>query len=175
MKAMPLGILMLLSLTLPTSTGYACWCGIPDVQKALDKSGAVFVGQVVDIVPPGTSDQRAPLPGRFYIIKFKVEKSWKGADVDEINILSGQGKYACFDYPPVSKGEKYLVYADKSYNKDWLVITACNRTALIPKPEARIDDPFREWDFNRKDASHDLKMLERISKPSPFSLRSRSN
>jgi uncharacterized Ntn-hydrolase superfamily protein len=143
---------------------------IPDVPKAVERASAVFVGEVTDIVAPTTSDEKSPLPGRFFTIKFKVQKSWKGVTSDEINILSAQGEYGCFAFPPVTKGEKYLVYADEAYNdgtsqKDWLIITTCNRTALIPKPEARIVNRFRTPGFNRKDGSEDLKELEQMSKP----------
>src|SRR5436853_3403955 len=149
---------------------HACSCLIPDVPEAVKQSSAVFVGEVVDIVAPKTSDEKAPLPGRFFTIKFKVEKSWKGAAFGEVDVLSAQGRYGCFAFPPVSKGEKYLVYAEQAYDeralqKNWLFINSCNRTALIPKPDERIVDRFHNSGFDEKDGTEDLKELEQMSKP----------
>jgi hypothetical protein len=154
-------------ITLFASSTFACFCLIPDVPKAVERASAVFVGEVVDIAEPSTSDEHAPLPGKFFVIKFKVQKSWKGVTSSEVEILSAQGKYGCFAFPPVRKGEKYLVYADEAYHdggspKGWLIITTCNRTAPIPESGTRFDDRFSPLEFNRKDASEDLKELEKI-------------
>src|SRR5258708_40114575 len=54
------------------------YCSIPDFEKALDRANAVFVGEVVEIIEPLTMDESAPLPGHFFTIRFKVERSWKG-------------------------------------------------------------------------------------------------
>ena len=124
--------------TLSPPATLACFCLTPDVPEAFDRASAVFVGEVMEIIEPRTSDEKAPLPGRFFIIKFKVEKSWKGVAFAsrEISVLSAQGRHGCFAYPPVSKGGRYLVYADPAYGdgdggKGWSVITICNRTAPI--------------------------------------------
>lgn len=150
-----------------SSNSHACVCAILPVPKAIERASAVFVGEVVDIVGPVTTDNDAPLPGKYYTIKFKVEKSWKGVTTREMNILSGQAKYSCFDYPPVEKGERYLVYADPIYyygvdQKDWLRIDTCNRTARIPDPEARKSDRPESSEYNMEDASEDLKALEHL-------------
>lgn len=107
-------ITSLIALSAPTSS--ACFCAMPDVPKAYEQATAVFVGKVVEIVPPRTSDENRPLADRFYTLKFKVEKSWKGSFPSlEISVLSGQGD-GCLSYPVVKVGEKYLVYADPVLN-----------------------------------------------------------
>jgi hypothetical protein len=119
------------------STSNACFCIMPEVPQAVKQANAVFVGEVSGITDPLTKDDKAPPPGRFYIIKFKVEKSWKGvAFFPEVSVLSAQGGDECFAYPAVHKGEKYLVFADPFYlngvlQKRWSIITACNRTKLL--------------------------------------------
>ncbi|SRR6266404_2961715 len=142
----------------------ACYCSVPEVPRALNRASAVFVGEVIEVIDPRTSDEKASPPGRFYTIRFKVEKSWKGVASQEIEVLSAQGKYGCFAYPPVSKGERYLVYADPLYfdgafQKGWLIITTCNRTKLLAN------------------ASADLKKLEGIKNPffNPYFPRRRRN
>lgn len=156
MKRIILATLIIAIVAISARNSYACWCSIPSVPEAVERADAVFVGEVADVIPPRTSDPDAPLPGRFFTIKFKIEKSWKGVDSDEIDVLSAQGNYSCFAFPPVYKGEKYLVYADPvyhdgSYQKGWHFISVCNRTALVPVPgwEIRDVDRFRGSDFNR--------------------------
>jgi hypothetical protein len=158
-------------LSLFSPTGYSCVCLVPDVSRAVERADAVFVGEVVDIVEPSTSDLMAPLLERSFIIKFKVQKSWKGVTSDEVDVLSGQSKYNCFAFPPVNKGEKYLVYAekarqDKTDQKRWLTIDICNRTAQVPEPGTHFDVSLGPRGINRKDASEDLKELERMPNPS---------
>jgi hypothetical protein len=74
-------------------TTYGCWCGGRDVTESFNKASAVFAGEVVEITEPLTADENAPLPGRFFTIKFKIEKSWKGVALvaREISVLSAQG------------------------------------------------------------------------------------
>src|SRR6266849_5357295 len=57
---------------------YGCSCLTPEVPEALKQAKAVFLGEVIDIVEPKTSNEAAPLPGRFFTIKFKIQRSWKG-------------------------------------------------------------------------------------------------
>ena len=176
MKPIVLGSFLLAAWALlsspAASAGRACFCGVPDVPKAVERASAVFVGEVVDIVEPVTTDDAATLPGKLFTIKFKVEEAWKGVTTQEMNILSAQGRYGCFAYPPVEKGEKYLVYADEvydhgAYRKDWLFISTCNRTARIPVLSTSIVDRFRVPEFNRNDGTEDLKALDRLLKPYP--------
>ena len=145
-----------LSFSAPTIE--ACYCSVPSVPKAVSRAKAVFVGEVTEIIEPRTLDENATPPRRFYTIKFRVETSWKGVASPEIAVLSAQGRYGCLAYPPVIKGEKYLVFADPLYfggafQKGWLIITICNRT----KPLAN--------------AAQDIMKLESLKNPSsdPYS------
>jgi hypothetical protein len=131
----------------------ACFCVTPEVPRAFEDAGAVFVGEVAEIVKPRTNDPQAPPAERLYTVKFKVEKSWKGAGfrgvtVPEIVVLSDQGRAGCFSWGAFVEGGKYLVYAEETGEKNLAVLFRWNRTASLAA------------------ASEDLKELERVSKPS---------
>ena len=74
-------ILLLFSVSISGS-----YCSVPDVPKGLDRADAVFVGEVLEVIEPRTTEEDAPPPGRFFVIRFKVERSWKGATSGQINV-----------------------------------------------------------------------------------------
>jgi hypothetical protein len=131
----------------------ACSCIMPDVPQAFHQARAVFVGEVAEIIKPRTDNHAAPPADRLYTVKFRVEKSWKGAGfqevtVPEIILLSDQGRAGCFSWGSFVEGSKYLVYAEETKDGNMGVLFSCNRTASLTT------------------ASKDLKELERMSKPS---------
>ena len=112
----------------------ACSCISPEVPEAFKSAKAVFLGEVVEILEPKNTNETAPLSDRFFTIKFKIEKSWKGVPFAalEFSVLSAQGHYGCFAFPPVTKGERYLVYADAdSGSGNWSVVTNCSRSTIV--------------------------------------------
>ena len=129
-----------------------CFVVAPDVSAAFDKARAVFIGEVVKITKPLTSEPDAPLADRFYRVTFKVEYSWKGAGfrefgAPELVVLSDQGiGGSCFSWGAFSEGRKYLVYAEETADKN-LIVELGNRTASLSM------------------ASEDLKELEKMSHP----------
>jgi hypothetical protein len=157
--------MLLFSLGIPAPTNSACFCVIPEVPEAFAQADAVFVGEVIEIVEPKASDEKAPLTDHFYTIRFKVRKTFKGAPFAERTTLSAQGKIGCFAYPAVSKGERYLVYGDPAFENDVrlkgvLMISSCNRTALLPLPGLRLVSRLNLSDYNQRDGYEDLKRLE---------------
>ena len=129
------GLVSLLPL-LAMSNAYACSCVKPEVPQAFREARAVFIGEVVDITQPHTDRATAPLADRLFRIRFKVERSWKGAAAHEIVISSDQGRAGCFSWGPFIKGRKYLVYAERRTPsgtpiKYLAVLFSCNRTNLI--------------------------------------------
>ncbi|MGH9968907.1 MAG: hypothetical protein ACREBG_14060 [Pyrinomonadaceae bacterium] len=130
----------------------ACFVVAPDVPEAFESAQAVFIGEVVEITKPLTSEPDAPVADRFYRVTFKVEYSWKGAGfhefgVSKIVILSNQGMAgSCFSWGAFSEGRKYLVYAEETAEKN-LVVQVGNRTASL------------------SNASEDLQELEKMSNP----------
>lgn len=89
-------------------------CAIPTFQRAFQESKSVFVGEVVSEEKNG--DTR--------IFNFKIEKYWKGADKQniEINVYETARYQAWF-----KKGEKYLVYATADEG-DKLRVGRCSRS-----------------------------------------------
>jgi len=103
----------------------ACTCDLPqkgktlrqEISEAREKSKAVFVGKVVEVV----SD-----PRNFYVVvKFKVESSWKQGYSDEVAVRTGRGGGDCGYH--FEAGESYLVYAYSSEAKK-LETNICQRT-----------------------------------------------
>jgi len=164
-----LAALIISFFTLPAPGSIVCFCAVPEVPEAFDQARAIFIGEVIEIVEPTTYDEKASLPGRLYVIRFKVEKSWKGVSANEMEVLSAQGRFGCLAYPSVRKGEKYLIYADPAYQnglqvKGFVMITACNRTALMPEPRRRFSLGFNQSEINRRDGSGDLEKLDEIAR-----------
>ncbi len=170
MRRMILAILAVCLLASFATTSYGCYCGMPDVTEAFEESEVIFLGEVAEIIEPLTSDPDAPLPKRFFTIKFKVEKSWKGVSffATEFAVFSAQNRDNCFAYPPVHKGERYLVYANvprslATKEAGWPTLTGCgNRTSLVE---------FKPRGPNEIDPYHDMKQLDllafEILKPRP--------
>ena len=158
--------------------GIYCSCLRPEVPLAFSDARAVFVGEVTEILRPRTADPKAPPEARLYLVKFRVERAWKGVVVSqELTLLSDQGRAGCFSWGSFLKGGRYLVYAEdiarplppRSYRflkgegdlvyteertkgevpiKSLAVLFSCNRTTPLAN------------------ASEDLKKLEKMSKPS---------
>jgi hypothetical protein len=157
---------LVIALSALSASSPLCSCVVPEVPEAFDRAKAVFVGEVIEIVEPTTSDEKAPLHDRFYVLRFKVEKSWKGVLASEIDVLSDQGR-GCFAYPTVKKGEKYLVYADPAFEdgseaKGFIIMTSCNRTAMLPASTRRSTQRLTHPEVNRNDGSADLRKLDAI-------------
>lgn len=118
--------------------GDPTFCIIPEFPNAFKQAHAVFVGEVVEIIPPEARNYREPRLGRAYTIEFKVEKAWKGVRTGKTFRVESDHGATVIAFPVVHLGEKYLVFADPIYfggvpQKKWSVISACNRTKLVSK------------------------------------------
>jgi hypothetical protein len=110
----------------------SCFCVKPEVVQAFEAARAVFVGEVLEIVPPRSTDKDAVFADRVHTVRFKVEITWKGPFWAEATVLAPMGN--CFSMRPLNKGEKYLVYADPvevSAKSTDVMINACNRTTRL--------------------------------------------
>jgi hypothetical protein len=148
-------------------------CSAPAVPLAFKEASAVFIGTVSDVVDPRSKVDKAPLEQRFYTIRFNVQRSWKGVTSDEISVLSGQGKFGCLSYPAVSKGERYLVFANALYRdggpvKGLLLIDRCTRTELIPLlGPPHIANRFGLSLLIKRDVWEDVRKLDELSTSTP--------
>jgi hypothetical protein len=160
-------LVLVLALNALPASSPLCFCIVPEVPEAFEQAKAVFVGEVIEIVEPATSGEKAASPNRFYVVRFRVEKSWKGAFLSsEIDVLSDQGR-GCFAYPKVTKGERYLVYADPAFESGsessrFLIITNCNRTAMLPGSVDPSKQRRLHLELDRQDGSVDLRKLDAI-------------
>jgi hypothetical protein len=103
----------------------ACTCELPQpgktlsqqVAEAREKSKAVFSGVALEVIEN---------PQVFYVeVKFRVQRSWKLVNTDEITIRTGRGRGDCGYRFEI--GESYLVYAYGS-DESHLETNICQRT-----------------------------------------------
>jgi hypothetical protein len=139
-------------------------CLIPEVAQGFAQAKAVFIGEVEEIIPPRSDSADGEFFDRAHLIKFKVERSWKGGMFGPVTAWALQGD-KIFALPPIRKGERYLVYADavdvNEAPTDQLMLSACNRTALLPlnaKPQKRIMEPA----VNRENGTNDIAALDSL-------------
>ena len=118
---------------------YSCSCFRIDNEAEIEMTDFIFVGKVVEItedksyVPPkvegATEFQQITIDSRKrYLVKFKVEKKFKGAADDEITLVKYVQDSMCAD-TSFENEKTYLIYADK--NKD---SEAPPRPARNPQP-----------------------------------------
>ncbi len=92
----------------------ACTITVPPLRKEFRDSKNVFGGEIINISDaPGKYDKKEKIIGG--IVKFKIEKVWKGTKESEISLLSAIIDSGCGGSPIdcFRKGEKYLIFAEK--------------------------------------------------------------
>jgi len=90
------------------------------VKSALKQSAAVFSGEVFEI-------KNGP---NFKEVRFRVERSWKGVDAEEVSVLEVD---STAESPHYRLGERYLVFAALQNGK--LFSGNCSRTKKIADAE----------------------------------------
>jgi len=133
----------LFALWLPAQVAFGCSVDFPSLREEFRGARHVFVAQVVDIQDPPRALVGAKEKGIFGVVKFEIEKSWKGTKAKEIALFSNVGGSVCpgdFDY--FKKGEKYLVFADR----DYVDYTSTKRLEWAKDKMRRLDGFwFRTW------------------------------
>lgn len=136
---------------------YACFCGKPEVSTAFNRARVVFVGEVLEVIPPRGSDQTGEFVKDAHTIKFKVERTWKGAFWPEASVLARWNDCSGLQTVPRA-GAKYLVYAEPVYPNDEsrkeVMISSCTRTA--PMSNISLDSN----PFYRDSPAEDIRMLD---------------
>ena len=116
-------------LILSANVAYPCTCLRSSHLKEFRQADSIFVGQVIDIsedksfIPPQLNEekhsretlafiQRMVASLRRYIVRFKVEKKFKGARGKEITLYTFESDNPCSGIV-FTKGERYLIYADR--------------------------------------------------------------
>ena len=128
----------LLSLSAPAA--YACSCADFSVRQKFRAADAVFVGKVLELSPTQPSED---FPLAMYLVKFEVEKSWKGGLGREVMAVADFDMPAMCGDLKLAVGESYLIYAPRKKGR-LQVLTDCG--------------PNR----NVKDAGEEMKRLGRF-------------
>ena len=118
MKSLIIFLLVSLSWLLPgheASSTVRCFIEPKSVKGALKTSTAVFSGEVLE-TKSGVN---------FLQARFRVERSWKGVEADEVFVLTDGGA----ESPHYRVGEKYLVFAGIRDGKFFTGI--CSRTKKL--------------------------------------------
>jgi hypothetical protein len=99
----------------------ACSCREQTVREKFRSSDAVFVGKVIELTPV---EPTKDFPIAMYLVKFEVERSWKGARGRVVTAV------ADFDQPgfcgdlKLAAGGSYLIYAPREKGR-LRVLTDC--------------------------------------------------
>jgi hypothetical protein len=138
--------------------GYACWCLKPEVRDAFDRAKVVFVGEVLEVIPPRSTAPTAKFEDAAHTVKFKVETAWKQTFLTEASVLVRMDSCLGLRTLP-EKGDKYLVYAEPLYRDDpsrtELMTHGCTRTA-------RMSEIFTNGFFYRNQAADDIRILNNV-------------
>ena len=97
-----------------------CFIEPKSVKSALKQSAAVFSGEVLEIKKGGN----------FTEARFRVERSWKGVEVEEVSVSESD---STAESPHYRVGERYLVFAGIQNGK--LFTGNCSRTKKIADAE----------------------------------------
>lgn len=128
-------LLVLMYSSFSSTSAFACSCtniqaGKSVKQRIKDqrkKSKAVFAGEVVEIIEAKTSEGK---PAGYVEVRFKVDKSWKGVNTEEVRIFTFN--ICCICGYQFSVGESYLVYAyGNSTDQNQLWTNICTRTTKL--------------------------------------------
>jgi hypothetical protein len=100
-KIVPIAGFALLFIFFSGEAALACSCkNPPTVEQSFEQSAAVFYGTVESVEASGDK----------ILARFKVEKSWKGADTDLVAVRTDQTSCG-IDFKP---GEKYYLFLDRA-------------------------------------------------------------
>jgi len=115
-------------LIITAANAYPYSCDLVSQRKAFRNASAVFLGQAIEYLDNPNVERDGHL-----IVKFKVERNWKGTHTSEVIIRSEFGAVYGFHF---EIGKHYLVYA---YGKELFAPTVCARSAEI------VDAKFAEY------------------------------
>ncbi len=108
-------------------TSHACSCvESGPVQEELERSSAVFSGEVIEIVDKNKNNSMQSSADAIAVL-FEVEESWKGVNQTEVVIYTERSSASCgFEF---TLNNNYLVYANEMGGD--LKVSLCSRTALL--------------------------------------------
>jgi TonB family protein len=143
MKVISPKLCMLIAcLTISLDTVQASDCARSSHCDEYWESSAVFVGKVISVAPGRKRSVKnsllQPLPGRFYEIRFSVEKSYKGygGARQSVYVLNSTGERG-YEF---KRGERYLVFAHGAGLKGGLplILNECSKSNLASNASQEI-------------------------------------
>jgi hypothetical protein len=158
MKHFVLAVALIFTFLVDKAHSSSCFVISDSFPQAYENARAVFIGKVLKIDKPLTSDANAPLARKLYRITFKVAYSWKGAGFREVGlpelvVLSSQVTDHCFSWGSFSEGQEYLVFANETDDKS-LIVAVGNRTSLLFSASADLKELRRLDAFFHFRATH---------------------
>lgn len=130
-------------MALPCDAGFCSCVGPQDVATAVQLAGAVFVGRVVSVRDTRVGDGSAHGPWPMRRVTLRVKRAWKGAETQDVVVLTGRGGGDCGF--PFERGKTYLVYAHRM-DSGGLGAGICGRTASLQRAAEDLEElgPPRE-------------------------------
>lgn len=128
-------VLVLLSVVFGEEKAYACKCVPSTPEERLQRSSAVFSGEVVDVY-----DYSPPSGATLKRVIFEVEASWKGISEERVTV---QGDGSSCDVP-LREGGRYLVYTTGGGGQGGK--TTAFRTSVCQGTRS-LESPFPEEDL----------------------------
>jgi hypothetical protein len=109
----------------------ACTCAEQTIEEAVKNSAAIFEGRVIEI-KVGADENGVST--RTNQIRFRIVRSWKGVQQEEIIVRTMNNEAACgYGF---RANQSYLVFADG--NSSGLLAGLCSRTKPIEKADEEI-------------------------------------
>jgi hypothetical protein len=140
MQLINLGLLSLLTFLLAAPPCFEC-PPVASVSESLRNSSSVFTGEVISEEYRDIKEDSPGKPenGKTLVIRFKVQRWWKGSRANEVTLYTSLRKYPdgsesfmAEDFR-FQKGESYLVYAQGRAEKLWT--SECTRTRKLAGAE----------------------------------------
>lgn len=109
------------------TTSYACSCVEPNsVKDEVQRSSAVFSGEVIDIVDKNKSASLQSSDDPIAVL-FEVDESWKGVNQTQVVVYTERSEASCgYEF---SLNNEYLVYAQEIDGT--IKASYCSKTSLL--------------------------------------------
>lgn len=135
--------ILILVVILGVNSVNACTIIIPSLREQFRESKHVFVGELLEISDAPQNLQNSKERIISGVVKFRIQKRWKGAKETEISLLSDIFDSGCGNkLSHFEKGKKYLVFA----RKDYAYFFEATEFAKAGEKIKRLDDfGFRAW------------------------------
>ncbi len=134
-------VFMLSLFLLSASEALSCSCADPSVREKFRAANSVFIGQVIEMTPFPPNDDFPPAE---YMIRFKVERQWKGSKKSEVVAISDFDRPGWCGDLNLAVGRRYLIYAHRKKGR-LLIYTDCGPNMNIQYAGEEIKRLNNRW------------------------------